>query len=104
MWFRYYELALSLLQKTTKLGYRRKYNANMLAAAAAKHDGFKYGSRPTGGWKQKDSLTERGFIYTTTSFLTVEMLDKIHDEMKNLESSTICCKSFSNPVMVNIPT
>ena len=44
-------------------------------------------------WKQGQS-TEKDFIFTTTSFITVEHLDKIKDEMRPDESLLICCKSF----------
>jgi adenine-specific DNA-methyltransferase len=94
--FKYYYLAPSLL-KQDKYGnwvIDERYNANMLAAAMAKHEGFKYQPDQELYWKQGQS-TEKDFIFTTTNFLTVEMLDKIHDEMKPGESLLICCKSFS---------
>ena len=41
--------------------------------------------------------TEKYYIFTTTNFITVEFLDKIHEEMRADESLLICCKSFSKP-------
>ena len=41
--------------------------------------------------------TEKDYIFTTTNFITVEFLDKIHEEMQAEESLLICCKSFSKP-------
>jgi len=68
----------------------------MLAAAMAKHEGFKYSPDETVYWKQGKS-TEKDYIFTTTNFITVEFLDKIHEEMQAEESLLICCKSFSRP-------
>ena len=94
--FKYYYLAPSLL-KQDKYGnwiIDERYNADMLAAAMAKHEGFKYSPDEQIYWKQGKS-TEKDYIFTTTNFVTVEFLDKIHDEMQPDESLLICCKSFS---------
>ena len=94
--FKYYYLAPSLL-KEDKYGnwiIDERYNADMLAAAMAKHEGFRYSPDPEIYWKQGKS-TEKDYIFTTTQFITVEFLDKIHDELKPDESLLICCKSFS---------
>ncbi len=94
--FKYYYLAPSLL-KGDKYGnwiIDERYNADMLAAAMAKHEGFKYSPDEAVYWKQGKS-TEKDYIFTTTKFITVEFLDKIHEEMQYDESLLICCKSFS---------
>ena len=94
--FKYYYLAPSLLQQD-KYGnwvINPEYNGNMLASAMAKHEGFHYKPDEQIYWKQGQS-TEKDFIYTTTQFITVETLDRIHDELQNGESLLICCKSFS---------
>ncbi|NLT52256.1 MAG: site-specific DNA-methyltransferase [Ignavibacteria bacterium] len=94
--FKYYYLAPSLL-KQDKYGnwiIEEKYNADMLAAAMAKHNNFKYQPNSEVYWKQGQS-SEKDFIYTTTQFITVEKLDQIHEEMQPEESLLICCKSFS---------
>ena len=94
--FKFYELASSLLRKD-KYGnwiIDEKYNANMLAAAMCKHEGFKFFPDAEIYWKQGKS-TESDYIFVTTSFVTVEQLDKIHDEMKRGESLLICAKSFA---------
>lgn len=93
--FKYYYLAPSLL-KQDKYGHwviDEQYNANMLAAAMAKQEGFKYNPDETHYWKQGKS-TEKDYIFTTTNFITVEHLDNIHEEMRPDESLLICCKSF----------
>jgi len=93
--FRYYELASSLLNKDKHDNWviSKVYRPEMLAAAMAKQEGFKYNPDPDIYWKQGQS-TEKDFIFTTTNFITVEMMDKIHEEMKSDESLLICCKSY----------
>ena len=94
--FKFYELAPSLLRKD-KYGnwvIDEKYNANMLAAAMCKHEGFKFFPDAEIYWKQGKS-TESDYIFVTTSFVTVEQLDKIQEEMKRGESLLICAKSFA---------
>ena len=93
--FRYYCLAPSLLEKD-KWGnwvISKEYNAAMLAAAMAKHEGFSYNPDEILYWKQGRS-TEKDYIFTTTNFITMEYLDRIHEEMRPDESLLICCKSF----------
>jgi adenine-specific DNA-methyltransferase len=93
--FRYFRLAPSLLEKD-KWGnwvISKDYNATMLAAAMAKHEGFVYNPDETFYWKQGRS-TEKDYIFTTTNFITIEYLDSIHEEMQPDESLLICCKSF----------
>lgn len=93
--FKFYELAPSLLQKDShgQLVINKEYNANMLAAAMAKHEGFDYEPSSEFYWKQGKS-SENDYIYTTTQFLTKQSLEKIHDEMNEEESLLICCKAF----------
>jgi adenine-specific DNA-methyltransferase len=93
--FRYYTLAPSLLKKDKFDNWiiSKEYNADMLAAAMAKQEGFRYNPHESIYWKQGQS-SERDFIYTTTQFLTVESLDQIKDEMKPDETLLICCKSY----------
>lgn len=93
--FKFYTLAPSLL-KQDEFGnwvIEEQYNADMLAAAMAKQEGFRYSPDESIYWKQGKS-SEKDFIFTTTRFVTVEMLDKLHKEMKPGESLLICCKSF----------
>jgi len=93
--FKYYYLAPSLLKEDKHGNWviDEQYNADMLAAAMAKHEGFKYNPDEEIYWKQGQS-TEKDFIFTTTQFVTIETLDKIREEMKPGESLLICCKSF----------
>jgi adenine-specific DNA-methyltransferase len=94
--FKFYELATSLLRKDKYDNWviDEKYNANMLAAAMCKHEGFKFFPDPENYWKQGKS-TETDYIFVTTSFITLEQLDRIHSEMKENESLLICAKAFA---------
>ena len=93
--FKFYTLAPSLLQ-LDKFGnwiISKEYNANMLVAAMAKQEGFKYLPNETIYWKQGQS-SENDYIFTTTQFLTVAALESIHHEMRPDETLLICCKSY----------
>lgn len=93
--FKFYNLAPSLL-KQDKFGnwvIDENYNANMLAAAMCKHEGFKFHPDEAIYWKQGRS-TENDYIFVTTGFLTAEQLDAIKEEMGENESLLICAKSF----------
>ena len=96
--FKYYYLAPSLLQKDKYDNWiiDKSYNPEMLAAAMAKHEGFRFNPDEHVFWKQGQS-TEKDFIFTTTTFVTVEYLDKIHEEMDPEETLLICCKAFQEP-------
>jgi adenine-specific DNA-methyltransferase len=93
--FKFYELAPSLLRKDSFGNWviDPSYNADMLAAAMAKHEGYDYRPHEQLFWKQGQS-TEQDFIFTTTQFVTVELLDKIYEQMQEGESLLICCKAF----------
>ncbi|TDK47916.1 site-specific DNA-methyltransferase [Algoriphagus formosus] len=93
--FKFFTLAPSLLKEDRfgNLVINQEYNPDMLAAAMAKQEGFKYVPDEAIFWKQGRSM-ERDFIFTTTQFLTVEALDRIQEEMKPEETLLICCKAY----------
>lgn len=93
--FRFYTLAPSLLNRD-KYGnwiISKKYNPDMLAAAMAKQEGFRYLPDEHVYWKQARS-SEKDFLFTTTGFMTVEMLDGIYEEMQPDESLLLACKAY----------
>ena len=102
--FKYYTLAPSLLKKDKFDNWiiSKEYNADMLAAAMAKQEGFRYNPHESIYWKQGQS-SERDFIYTTTQFLTLESLDQIEDEMQPDETLLICCKSYQKECKSKYP-
>ena len=93
--FKFYELAPSLLKedKFGNLVINKEYNADMLAAAMAKQEGYTYQPDKSLYWKQGES-SEHDYIYTTTQFLTIESLDAISETMQEGESLLICCTAF----------
>jgi adenine-specific DNA-methyltransferase len=93
--FRFYELAPSLLKedKFGNLVINKEYNADMLAAAMAKQEGFTFEPSNEHYWKQGFS-SENDYIYTTTQFMTVEGLAAISEQMKEGESLLVCCTAF----------
>lgn len=94
--FKYYDLAPSLLKQDKHGNYviSEEYNADMMAAAMAKQEGFTYAPSQECYWKQGFS-TEQDFIFTTTNHVTHAMLDLIAEEMAEGEHLLICCKKFS---------
>lgn len=95
--FKFYEVAPSLLNedKYGNLVINKAYNADMLAAALAKQEGFTYRPSKEEYWKQGYS-SEHDYIFTTTEFLTVESLQHLHEQMKENESLLICCTQFQS--------
>lgn len=102
--FKFYELAPSLLKedKFGNLVINKEYNADMLAAAMAKQEGYTYQPDATLYWKQGQS-SEHDYIYTTTQFLTVESLDAISETMQEGESLLICCTAFQKECATHAP-
>lgn len=93
--FKFYELAPTLIVKD-KFGMEiinPKYNAEMLAATVAKHNGFIFAPDENIFWKQGKSH-EHSYIFTTTNFLTTKFFDEIASEMKDFESLLICATAF----------
>ena len=103
--FRFYELAPSLLKedKFGNLVINKEYNADMLAAAMAKQEGFTYEPSAEHYWKQGYSH-ESDYIYTTTQFMTVEGLAAIAEQMKEGESLLVCCTAFQKECRSAFPS
>ena len=93
--FKFYELAPSLLNtdKYGNLVINKDYNAEMLDADIAKHQGFSYSPDEEIYWKQGKS-SEHDYIFTTTQLITAEMLETIHEQLGEDESLLICCTKF----------
>lgn len=97
--FRYFKIAPSLLE-TDKWGREvisKAYNAEMLAEALCKLEGFKYDPSETVYWQQGKS-TEQDFIYVTTQTLSPEQLDALSEEVGSDRSLLVLCAAFrGNP-------
>ena len=93
--FRYYKLAPSLLEKD-KWGQwviNKEYNANMLASAICKHEGFIYSPSETEWWNHGNS-TENDFIYVTTQIMTEDQLLALSEDVGSNRTLLICCSAF----------
>lgn len=93
--FKFYNLAPSLLNKDkyNQWVINPNYNADLLAAAMARHEGFTYSPDESVVWKQ-GFATENHFIFTTTNTITPDVVEQILSEMKPDESLRICCTAF----------
>lgn len=93
--FKFYTLAPSLLNedKFGNMIINKEYKPDMLSAAMAKQEGYKY--QPDGNtyWKHGKS-SEQDYIFTTTQFVTVETLEYISKELQEGESLLVCCCAF----------
>ncbi len=93
--FRYYRLAPSLLQQDRwgQWVINKEYNAEMLAAAICKLEGFTYAPSDAHYW-QHGTSTESDFIYVTTQSLTPDQLQALSDEVGEGRSLLVCCSAF----------
>lgn len=93
--FRYYRLAPSLLLQDAygQWVINKDYNAEMLAAAICKLEGFSYAPSADHYWMHGYS-TENDFIYVTTQSLTAEQLQALSDEVGHERTLLVCCAAF----------
>jgi adenine-specific DNA-methyltransferase len=97
--FRYFKLAPSLLE-TDKWGREvisKAYNAEMLAEALCKLEGFTYAPSDAVYWQQGHS-TERDFIYVTTQTLGSEQLQQLSEEVGPDQTLLVLCSAFRGNV------
>ena len=96
--FRYYRLAPSLLEKD-KWGQwviSKEFNAEMLAEATCKLEGFTYAPSDTTYWQHGRS-TENDFIYVTTQQLSADQLAQLDDEVGLHRTLLVLCAAFRIP-------
>lgn len=93
--FRYYRVAPSLLQQDRWSNWviNKEYNAEMLAAAICKLEGFTYAPNDAHYWQHGYS-TETDFIYVTTQTLNAEQLQALSDEVGEGRSLLVCCAAY----------
>jgi adenine-specific DNA-methyltransferase len=94
--FNFYELAPSLLKQDTYGNWvidKEHYNPEMLAAAVAKLNGYRYEPDETVFWKQGKSH-ENSYIFVTTQFITAKYLDLLAADMQYQENLLICCPAY----------
>lgn len=93
--FRYYSLAPSLLQQDQwgQWVINKEYNADMLAAAICKLEGFTFEPSAEHYWQHGFS-TENDFIYVTTQTLTADQLQALSEEVGPNRTLLVCCAAF----------
>lgn len=93
--YRFYELAPTLINEDAfgEAVINPDYDADMLAAGVALHEGFTY--HPDGKlfWKQS-SGSEKSYLFVTTRHLNSDYLDSIQSTMEEDEYLTIACCSY----------
>ena len=95
--FRFFELGESLIQKDQwgQEIINKNFNAEMLAQALCKIEGFIYAPSKEEFFIHGHS-TENDFIYVTTNFMTAEYLKSISEQLGEKRSLLICCKGFES--------
>lgn len=93
--FRYYRLAPSLLQQDRwgQWVVNKEYNAEMLAAAICKLEGFTYEPSSDFYWMHGHS-SECDFIYVTTQTLNAEQMAALSEEVGPNRTLLVCCTAF----------
>lgn len=93
--YKFYELAPTLVNQDVfgEPIINKDYNPDMLAAAVALHEGFKYNPDDKVFWKQSKS-NENAYLFVTTATVTVPMIKEIESQMADDEFLVIACKSY----------
>lgn len=93
--FRYYSLAPSLIvnDRWGNPVINPEYNAEQLAEALAKLEGFNYAPSEAQWWQHGHS-SERDFIYVTTQNLSADQLQAMSEEVGSEQSLLVCCSAF----------
>lgn len=94
--YRFFELAPTLIKEDV---YGQKiinpeYNAEKLAEAVCKLEGFTYAPSETEYFIHGYS-TERDYIYVTTNYLKAEHLQALNELVGTDRTLLVCCKGFS---------
>lgn len=97
--YRFYELAPTLIKKDCfgESVINKEYNAEMLAAAVALHEGFNYNPSYEKFWKQSIG-NENSYLYVTTKFVTKNDINKIKEEMNDAEYLVIACTAYDKEI------
>lgn len=101
--YHFYELAPTLV-KYDRFGQpiiNSDYSPEMLAAAVAKHEGYRYNPESSCYWKQSIS-EDRSYLYVTTQHVNEDAIQNILNELKEDEFLLIVCKSFDSNILSDL--
>lgn len=93
--YKFYELAPTLIN-IDSFGQpiiNKEYNSDMLAAAVAIHEGFRYSPDEECYWKQAKN-DNNTYLYVTTNHVNEDVINGIKAEMKDDEFLILVCKSY----------
>ena len=93
--YKFYELAPTLI-KVDDFGQEiinPAYNAEMLAAAVALHEGYKYDPNPNCFFKQSNNGNS-SYLFVTTNHVDSKLINNIKLNLKDGEFLLIVCKSY----------
>ena len=95
--YRFYELAPTLIKEDAfgESVINTEYDADMLAAAVALHEGFNYAPDSKMFWKQSIG-SENSYLFVTTRHLNSTYLDSIKDTMEDGEYLIVACRSYDS--------
>lgn len=101
--YKFLELAPSLIEEDIfgQPIINSKYNAEMLASAVAKHEGFVYSPDPNVYWKQATNNLS-SYLFVTTNHINNDIIESIRSELKEEEYLLIVCKSFDSDCLQGI--
>lgn len=95
--YRFFELAPTLVQEDAfgEPVISKAYNADMLAAAVALHEGYIYAPDKKVFWKQAKAM-ENSYLFVTTRFVDKALLDCIQQEMGAEDFLLLVAKAFDS--------
>jgi len=93
--YRFYELAPTLINEDAfgEAVINTDYDADMLAAAVALHEGYTYQPDSNLFWKQSVG-SEKSYLFVTTRHLNETYLDSIKDTMEDGDYLIVACRSY----------
>lgn len=95
--YKFYELAPTLILEDDfgQAIINPEYNAAMLAAAIAKHEGYIYQPDKSCYWKQSKN-ENNSYLFATTQHINTSIIESIKTELKDDEFLMIVCKSYDS--------
>ena len=95
--YKFYELAPTLIKEDDfgQTIINPEYNAEMLASAVAKHEGYFYNPDNSVFWKQSNNQG-KSYLFVTTNHVNSQLIETIKADMQEDEFVLIVCKSFDS--------